>query len=94
MDKEQRIAVFRETQKCANEFRYTNNAGESQDLYREDYGMKFSDGRLFSRPVYKLIATDKPKYGKTEVSVEHIDCFGVQTELHCKTADDEPDHAE
>lgn len=81
MDKEQRIAVFRETQKCANEFRYTNDKGESKDLYREDYGMKFSDGRLFSRPVYKLIATDKPKYGKTEISVERIDCLVAAQQL-------------
>lgn len=75
MDKKERIDIFRETMKCANEWRFTNPSGEDCELLKEDYGMKFSDSRLFARPVYKLIAEDKPQNDKTIICVERKDCL-------------------
>lgn len=85
MDKKERVSVFEQTKKCSQEWKYTNSNGKEVRLLREDYGMKFSDAKLFDHDLTKQIKSlpDIPNY-ETEITVENCDCLYVA----CRLVDD------
>ena len=78
MDKKEKIAIFEQTMRCADEWKYVNNNGVEQKLLKKDYGMSFDDAKLYDRdmsPVIKEL-TDIPNHN-TEITVENRDCLYV-----------------
>ena len=76
MDKNERISVFNETKRCSDQWKYTNNVGEEIELYKSDYGINYSDVKLYDFNTNKLLKDiDVPKHDDTVFEILNIDCL-------------------